>query len=50
MMGSTELTELILEMGGDVNAESKTGETPLDLAKQGGPEIVELLRKHEAKE
>ena len=50
MMGSKGLTELVLEAGGDVNAESKTGETPLDLAKQGGPEIVELLKKHGAKE
>ncbi|MHC4538484.1 MAG: ankyrin repeat domain-containing protein [Planctomycetota bacterium] len=50
MMGSKELTELIVEAGGDVNAESNTGETPLDLARQGGPEIVELLRKHGAKE
>jgi len=46
LMGSKELTELVMEAGGDVNAKSKTGETPLDLAKQGGPEIVELLRKH----
>jgi pectate lyase len=46
MMGSKELTELILEAGGDVNAKSGTAETPLDLARQGGPEIVELLRKH----
>ncbi|MHC4538871.1 MAG: ankyrin repeat domain-containing protein [Planctomycetota bacterium] len=50
MIGSKELTELILDAGGDVNAKSRTGETPLDLAKQGGPEIVELLRKHGAKE
>jgi len=50
LMGSKELTELVLEAGGDVNAKSKTGETPLDLAKQGGPEIVKLLRKHGAKE
>ncbi|MHC4464267.1 MAG: ankyrin repeat domain-containing protein [Planctomycetota bacterium] len=50
MMGSKELTELILEAGGDVNAESTTGETALDLAKQGGREIAELLRKHGAME
>jgi beta-glucosidase len=50
LMGSKELTELILEAGGDVNAESKAGETPLDLARQGGPEIVELLKKYGAKE
>jgi pectate lyase len=46
MMGSKELTELILEAGGDVNAQSRTGETPMDLAKQGGPKIIELLKKH----
>jgi pectate lyase len=50
MMGSKESTELILEAGGDVRVESTTGETPLDLARQGGPEIVELLRKHGAKD
>jgi ankyrin repeat protein len=49
MMGSTELTELILDAGGDVNARSKRGETALDLARQGGSEIVELLRKRGAK-
>lgn len=43
LMGSKESTELVLEAGGDVNAQSKTGETPLDLAKQGGREITELL-------
>ncbi|MBN2316305.1 MAG: ankyrin repeat domain-containing protein [Sedimentisphaerales bacterium] len=34
-----------------MNAEGGQGETPLDLAKQQGhTEIVELLRKHGAKE
>ncbi|MHC4463099.1 MAG: ankyrin repeat domain-containing protein [Planctomycetota bacterium] len=50
MAGSKELAELILEGGADLNAESTRGETPLDLARQGGPEIVQLLRKHGAKE
>jgi cytohesin len=50
MMGSKELTELVLKAGGDVNAKSRTGQTPMDLARQGNREIVELLRKHGAKE
>ncbi|MHC4679204.1 MAG: ankyrin repeat domain-containing protein [Planctomycetota bacterium] len=50
MMGSRQLTELVLEAGADAKTESTTGETPLDLARQGGPEIVELLKKHGAKE
>jgi len=37
--------------GADIDVKNRRGETPLSLAKQKGhTEIVELLRKHGAKE
>ena len=51
MMGSKELTELVLEAGVDVNLKDNKGKIPLQLAREKGhTEIVELLRKHEAEE
>ena len=46
-----KVVELILSKGADVNAKDGDGRTPLYYAKeQGHTEIVELLRKHGAKE
>jgi cytohesin len=43
--------EVLISKGTAINAKAKTGKTPLDLAKEyGHQEIVELLRKHGAKE
>ena len=37
--------------GADVNTKGKNGETPMSVAKEKGHEqVVELLRKHGAKE
>jgi len=45
------LVGLLLARGAEVNAKTKEGKTPLSLAKEKGhTEIIELLRKHGAKE
>jgi len=45
------ITELLVSHGADVNIKSDNGATPLSLAKRGGKaEIIELLKKHGAKE
>ncbi|MHC4728920.1 MAG: hypothetical protein ACYS17_17020 [Planctomycetota bacterium] len=42
---------MLLEKHADVNAETKDGQTPLKWAKeQSDTKIIELLRKHGAKE
>jgi pectate lyase len=46
-----DMAEFLIAKGADVNAEDKWGQTPLQVAKEKGhTEIVELLRKHGAKE
>ena len=43
--------ELLIANGAEVNVKAKSGDSPLSLAKdKGHTEIVELLRKHGAKE
>ena len=50
MYGHSEMAELLLENGADINAQSKYENTPLHLAaQQGYPEVVEVLLKHGAK-
>jgi ankyrin repeat protein len=50
-MGNKELIELVLGAGADVNLKGSDGKTALQLAREKGEtEIVELLRKHGAKE
>ena len=45
------MAELLIAKGADVNAKSKNGRTPLDVAeKEGYNVIIKLLRKHVAKE
>jgi cytohesin len=45
------IAKLLVTHGADVNTKSNDGATPLSLALNGGPtEIVDLLRKHGAKE
>ena len=51
---SSKTVSLLLELGSDVNAKNKDGETPLDFAIQQGhivpnTEITDLLRKHGGK-
>jgi ankyrin repeat protein len=46
--GHTEVAELFIAKGADMNAKMEDGDTPLDLAK-GHPEIADLLRKHGGK-
>ncbi|MHC4604821.1 MAG: ankyrin repeat domain-containing protein [Planctomycetota bacterium] len=42
---------MLISHGADVTAKNDDGETPLDLAiRDGYKELVELLRKHGAKE
>ena len=49
--GSTELVDLLLQKGIDVNAKGRRGKTALDLAKQfKKQEMIDLLKKHGAKE
>jgi len=49
--GNISIVNLLITKGVDVNAKDKRGRTPLQLAEQNGyTEIVELLRKHGAKE
>jgi len=46
-----DMAEFLIAKGVDVNAEDKWGQTPLEVAKEKGhTKIVELLRKHGAKE
>jgi ankyrin repeat protein len=49
--GYKDMTELLIAKQADVNAKDNDGHTPLWLAKyRGRDEIVDLLRKHGAKE
>ena len=46
-----KLAEWLINEGADVNTKGKKGRTPMDCAQDSGhTEIVELLRKHGAKE
>jgi ankyrin repeat protein len=46
-----DMAEFLIAKGADVNTKDKWGETPLQVAKdKGHAEIVQLLRKHGAKE
>jgi hypothetical protein len=46
-----ELIRFLIEKGADVNARSKSGDTPLSLARRfGTPEVIDLLQKAGAKD
>jgi len=46
-----DVAEFLLVKGANLNAREEKGKTPLEVAKEEGhKEIVELLRKHGAKE
>jgi ankyrin repeat protein len=50
-LGRKNVVELLIAKGADINAKDNNGKTPLSLAKETkNDEIVELLRKHNAKE
>jgi ankyrin repeat protein len=45
------VVEVLIANGADINAKTRNGKTPMSLAKERGHEqVVELLRKHRAKE
>jgi len=49
--GNKDIVELLITEGANVNARTRASRTPLWYAKnEGNAEIVELLRKHGAKE
>jgi len=49
--GNNDVAELLIAKGADVNARNNKERTAFSLAKGNGhTEIVELLRKHDAKE
>jgi len=49
--GLKETVELFITKGADINAKDSKGQTPLQYAKKEGyTKIVDLLRKHGAKE
>jgi ankyrin repeat protein len=49
--GHKDAVELLLDKNASIEARLATGQTPLALAEQvGNTEIVELLKKHGAKE
>lgn len=49
--GHIGVVELLIAKGAEVNVQTNNGKTPLDAAREYGyPEIVELLKKHGAKE
>ena len=49
--GHAQVVKVLLKNGPDAKAKTREGRTPLSLAKKKGHnEIVELLRKHRAKE
>jgi len=49
--GQKDVVELLIAKGADMNAKNNKGQAALSLAKeQGHEEIVELLRKHGARD
>ena len=51
MLNPVAAAQILIDSGADVNAKNEKGATPLDLAiKDGYEKMVELLRKHGAKE
>lgn len=51
MLNPVVAAQILIDNGANVNAKNQKGETPLDLAiKNGYEKLVELLRKHGAKE